>query len=273
MEERSIETEVQCCICKHGMPHADCFFVDQIGGGHARCIATWSEMTAAGARRVIDQQEVAAKRHSWIMGQMKGGIAEFACRQHFSAIDYGVESIGIEHVAPHLIGLKYATDRALPSFARAELSALPDFMMSRRNPFVQEVTGAAPEGALEMLLVEAKYRSSREMAVLERELYRNDGYKKLIDRGARIVFYAIVRQPLVNKKTIEGHLFLNRSWNQGWASVGDINNDPLFQPIRSNETFEEVYRRAIEPGLLSIWQAPVGEDQSESSADSVLNGP
>ena len=69
-------------------------------------------------------------RRGWFSNKLKGDFAENICNTHLSTLDYDVEKVGIENIAP-----KYAMNMSSfqTNFVVSQLNKTPDFVVSKRN--------------------------------------------------------------------------------------------------------------------------------------------
>jgi hypothetical protein len=113
---------------------------------------------------------------------------------------------------------------------------------------------------MQACLIEAKYRSKADLNSIETALY-SGSYKPLLEAGADILFYVIVREPRIGKVRHSGHLFLNCSWDRGWKTPADLSADPRFVGRRKGDSLASLYVDDVEPTLRDIWSAPTDDDR------------
>lgn len=256
----SQDSDDACFIC--GLTAAEPEFVAvgaQSRAAHAPCLHVWARrLVSKAAHAAVVDAGARKERHSWMGGKLKSAVSEFACRQHFEALGYSVESLGIEHTAPIYLSTRPREHVKCPPFFKTILHALPDFIASRVSPEASDDDAeAAP---LQAFLVEAKYRSKADLNTVEASLY-NGSYKHLLDAGAEILFYVIVREARIGKVRQSGHLFLNRSWNRGWKTPSELSGDPRFVGQRKGDTLGSLYIEDVEPTLRDIWSPPMEDDK------------
>lgn len=192
----------------------------------------------------------------WFRKKIKGGLAEVACRAHFEALGYAVESTGIERIAPQYCALNHVTPSSYMKQVK-EIQNLPDFLISRQHNLGKD---GAPKA--DGMLVETKYRTQVVFKDFTEEMISS--YSNLIERGIPFIVYLVCkRHDLINNENEtcgDGFVFLNY-FNQkdsrakggtGWKEAGanqKLLDYPLYRGMPDGPDFNQAYQEIVHPIL------------------------
>lgn len=195
---------------------------------------------------------------SWHGNKIKAGIAEAACREHFEALGYAVESFGIENIAPQYCRIANMAEQGeyLKEF-QGNLQNMPDFLISRITP--ASADNAA--GKAEAILVDAKYKESVVLTEFDQEIRKQ--YQNLLDKGISFLIYLVARafrfSPTAKLHSNYVHVGLYRKVpvDRPWLSAGEgaVLNYPLYVGIKDGENFNTVYATSVHPCLDAIFNS------------------
>ncbi len=205
----------------------------------------------------------------WFENKLKGDFAENICNIHFSSLNYNVEKIGIENIAPKYTMNLHSFNRN--NYVRNQINKTPDFIISKQDK--------------DALFVEVKYNSTIDnldqsfydygkdlMLKYKSILFKNefqerisddittDGLKNLIihndvfNINTKVFFYILVP----HKRYYNSYVFLfipskidNRNW--GWRAASNTGVDN-YSGITG---FYDRYNLIIEPFLSTLFHNEV----------------
>lgn len=199
----------------------------------------------------------------WFSKKLKGNFAETICETHFNSLDYNVEKVGIESIAPTYVKRSnlYNTN-----FVQEQLNKTPDFLVSNANEafFVEvkfrstinnEDTDFYNESAnlikiYKSIILKPEYVNdiTNEMSYDEIYGYIRSGNK--LKENTKVIFYVLLPQKMRNCYV---HLFLPQLITQhqyGWRNCKVNNIDTLF----GIEGLKDRYENLIEPFLETIFE-------------------
>lgn len=201
---------------------------------------------------------------TWHQNKIKGGIAEAACRAHFEALGYAVESTGIEHIAPQYCRLNHSLPGSYIGNV-SELRNLPDFVISRTHPSTAINVQRNRAGKADAVLVEAKYRTEVVLDDFTKEMLTS--YQNLLDKKIHFIIYLICKR--YKKKASDkafssgSFVFLNffnpeksmSNGDTGWRKAGEwdgFTKYPLYQGMHEGEDFNLAYKEIVQPVLIEM---------------------
>lgn len=199
---------------------------------------------------------------NWFSKKLKGDFAEVVCETHFNSLDYNVEKVGIEAIAPTYVRKSHLYDN---NFVQDQLNKTPDFLVSNeRNAFFVEVKfrSTINNENTDFYNESANLIKIYKSIILKPEFINdiNDfmGYDEVYDylrRGdklkenTKVIFYVVLPQKIRNSYV---HLFLPQLIKQtqyGWRNCKVSNIDKLFEI----DGLKDRYESLIEPFLESIF--------------------
>jgi hypothetical protein len=195
------------------------------------------------------------KQVAWYQNKIKGGVAEAACRAHFEALGYTVESTGIEHIAPGYC--TYSGDHGYGNYIQSYMKSLqrmPDFLASRTYADTTINRNKGLVGKKDAIFLEVKYRESFTEALTE-ELYQT--YKQLIDNGMSIVVYLVTKEDVgVRLNFFCKELYSTRPCHDSnWSIAGHslFESLPIYQGQDDEHHFNWVHTHVIRPSLATLF--------------------
>jgi len=202
-----------------------------------------------------------AKLAGWYKNKIKGGIAEAACKAHFEALGYAVESTGIEHIAPQYCKLNHSLPGNYIKNVR-ELQNLPDFIISRIHPSTRINTEQHKAGKSDAVLVEAKYRTEVDLEDFTKEMLET--YRNLLSKNINFIVYLVCKRYKLKSSEPafrnDSFVFLNffnpekslTNGDTGWRKAGDwdgFSKFPLYQGLQDGNNFNQLYLEVVHPVL------------------------
>lgn len=199
----------------------------------------------------------------WHQNKIKGGIAESACRAHFEALGYAVESTGIEHIAPQYSRLQgYSQGHYISDVKK--IQKMPDFLISRVHPLNLLHDKYHQSGKADAVFVEAKYRTEAELDKFTQDIF--DDYEPLLKKGIHFIVYLVCKRykETASSEVLHtgGFVLLNffnpqvsnTKKDTGWYKAGDkiFSTLPLYQGICVEQDFNRAYTKIVQPVLSEI---------------------
>ena len=196
----------------------------------------------------------------WHQNKIRGGIAEAACRAHFEALGYAVESTGIEHIAP-----QYSKLHGHPAGSYIgdvkKIQKLPDFLISRVHGSTSVNDVKNMTGKADAVFVEAKYRTDVVLEDFTQEIL--GAYKHLLQNGIHFIVYLVCKRhkkkPSDKAFSTGSFVFLNffnpnvsrTNGDTGWHEPGEpiFSKLALYQGIHESEDFNRAYSEIVQPVL------------------------
>ena len=74
--------------------------------------------------------KLTGKQSNWFNQKLKGDFAEIVCENHFNSLDYNVEKVGIEAIAPIHTRKSQLYNN---NFVQKQLNKTPDFIVSNET--------------------------------------------------------------------------------------------------------------------------------------------
>lgn len=207
------------------------------------------------------------KNKQWLTNKLNGNFAENICAVHFQSLDYSVEKVGIENIAP-----TYAKNSNFfkDNFVKKHLNRTPDFIVSKRSEkaiFVEVKFNSTINDAQESfydygskLLIQYKnilFKSKFIDSVTENMPYQ-DLYKfirknkeDVFKEDVKVYFYVVIP----HKKYYNSYVFLFMPHtiiplnNYSWRSAKHSEIDK----ISGIDEFHLGYKEIIEPFLENIF--------------------
>lgn len=206
------------------------------------------------------------KNKQWLTNKLNGNFAENICAVHFQSLDYSVEKVGIENIAP-----TYAKNSNFfqDNFIKNHLNRTPDFIVSKGTQkaiFVEVKFNSTINDAQESfydygskLLIQYKnilFKSKFIDSILDnmcwQDLYNfiHTQNEIVFKEDVKVYFYVVVP----HTKYYNSYVFLFmphtiNTRNYGWRSANDIKVDK----ISGIDEFHLGYKKIIEPFLENIF--------------------
>ena len=207
------------------------------------------------------------KNKQWLTNKLNGNFAENICSVHFQSLDYSVEKVGIENIAP-----TYAKNSNFfkDNFIKNHLNRTPDFIVSKGTQkaiFVEVKFNSTINDADESfyrygsdLIIKYKnilFRSKFIDSVTEnmpyQDLYKfiRENKEDVFKEDVKVYFYVVIP----HKKYYNSYVFLFMPHtiiplnNYGWRSAKHSEIDK----ISGIDEFHLRYKEIIEPFLENIF--------------------
>ncbi len=207
------------------------------------------------------------KNKQWLTNKLNGNFAENICAVHFQSLDYSVEKVGIENIAP-----TYAKNSNFfkDNFIKNHLNRTPDFIVSKGTQkaiFVEVKFNSTINDADESfyrygsdLIIKYKnilFRSKFIDSVTEnmpyQDLYKfiRENKEDVFKEDVKVYFYVVIP----HKKYYNSYVFLFMPHtiiplnNYGWRSAKHSEIDK----ISGIDEFHLGYKEIIEPFLENIF--------------------
>ena len=207
------------------------------------------------------------KNKQWLTNKLNGNFAENICSVHFQSLDYSVEKVGIENIAP-----TYAKNSNFfkDNFIKNHLNRTPDFIVSKvtqKAIFVEVKFNSTINDADESfyrygsdLIIKYKnilFRSKFIDSVTEnmpyQDLYKfiRENKEDVFKEDVKVYFYVVIP----HKKYYNSYVFLFMPHtiiplnNYGWRSAKHSEIDK----ISGIDEFHLGYKEIIEPFLENIF--------------------
>lgn len=178
-----------------------------------------------------------------------GSLAEAACRQHFEAVGYNVESFGIEHTAPALCAIKSVPVAKGKNWAKLSdnLPKYPDFIISRTCESTKKTDATDKEIIREGYFVEVKFQT-----ILNEEELNNQWNSYVDFHEMPFYMYVVVRNP-------NPYVLIRFSGSsEAWRTVEKITEKPMQSFSKSTDdhlSFKSAYDEIVKPTLDEIFLA------------------
>lgn len=201
---------------------------------------------------------------TWYQNKILGGIAESACRSHFEALGYVVESTGIEHIAPQYSKLKkHRIGNYIGDLKK--LNKLPDFLISRTHPSTPVTEARKMAGKADAVLIEAKYCTEVVLEDFTTEMLEK--YGVLLKMEIHFIVYLVCRRYKLKHSDAEfksdafvwANFFIphksETDGDTGWQQAGvskRFEMYPLYQGMQTGQDFNTAYAEIIKPALEKI---------------------
>ena len=207
------------------------------------------------------------KNKQWLTNKLNGNFAENICAVHFQSLDYSVEKVGIENIAP-----TYAKNSNFfkDNFIKNHLNRTPDFIVSKgieKAIFIEVKFNSTINDADESfyrygsdLIIKYKnilFRSKFIDSVTEnmpyQDLYKfiRENKEDVFKEDVKVYFYVVIP----HKKYYNSYVFLFMPHtiiplnNYGWRSSKHSEIDK----ISGIDEFHLRYKEIIEPFLENIF--------------------
>lgn len=186
----------------------------------------------------------------WFSKKLKGNFAETICETHFNSLDYNVEKVGIESIAPTYVKRSnlYNTN-----FVQEQLNKTPDFLVSNAtDAFFVEVKFRSTinnddidfynESAnlikiYKSIILKPEYVNYITNEMSYDEIYGYIRSENKLKENTKVMFYVVLPQ-------------LIRQHQVGWRNCKVNNIDTLF----GIEGLRDRYENLIEPFLETIFE-------------------
>lgn len=201
---------------------------------------------------------------NWFTKKLKGNFAETICETHFSCLNYNIEKIGIESIAPSYVKKSNLFNT---NFVQEQLNKTPDFLVSNdTEAFFVEVkfrstinnhdTDFYNESAelikvYKSIILKPEYINDITDEMTYEEIYKFIRSGNKLRENTKIIFYVLLPQKIRNCYI---HLFLPQlitKHQYGWRSCKVNNIDTLF----GIEGLKNRYESLIEPFLETIFES------------------
>lgn len=203
------------------------------------------------------------KQLYWFNQKLKGDFAEIVCENHFNSLDYNVEKVGIEAIAPIHVRKSQLYDN---NFVQEQLNKTPDFIVSNETDaffvevkFRNNLTSGKDfykESAdlikrYKSILIKPEYLKLLDDKMKYKEVYDDfvrSGENKFKE-NVKVIFYVIVPTKAYESYV---HLFLPQLITKkeyGWRSFKYKTIDDEF----GIDGLKERYETLIEPFLENIF--------------------
>ena len=206
------------------------------------------------------------KNKQWLTNKLNGNFAENICAVHFQSLDYSVEKVGIENIAP-----TYAKNSNFfkDNFIKNHLNRTPDFIVSKGTQkaiFVEVKFNSTINDAQESfydygskliiqyknILFKSKFIDNINENMTYQNLYKfiHTQNEAVFKENVKVYFYVVVP----HTKYYNSYVFLFmphtiNTTNYGWRSANHIKVDE----ISGIDEFHLGYKEIIEPFLENIF--------------------
>ena len=207
------------------------------------------------------------KNKQWLTNKLNGNFAENICAVHFQSLDYSVEKVGIENIAP-----TYAKNSNFfqDNFIKNHLNRTPDFIVSKGSEkaiFVEVKFNSTINDAKESfydygsklliqyknILFKSKFIDSVTENMPYQDLYKfiRENKEDVFKEDVKVYFYVVIP----HKKYYNSYVFLFMPHtiiplnNYGWRSAKHSEIDK----ISGIDEFHLGYKEIIEPFLENIF--------------------
>ncbi len=206
------------------------------------------------------------KNKQWLTNKLNGNFAENICAVHFQSLDYSVEKVGIENIAP-----TYAKNSNFfqDNFIKNHLNRTPDFIVSKgieKAIFIEVKFNSTINDAQESfyeygskliiqyknILFKSKFIDSVTENMTYQNLYKfiNTQNEIVFKEDVKVYFYVVVP----HTKYYNSYVFLFmphsiNTKNYGWRSANHIKIDE----ISGINEFHSRYNEIIKPFLENIF--------------------
>lgn len=202
------------------------------------------------------------KQLYWFNQKLKGDFAESVCETHFNSLDYHVEKVGVEAIAPIYVRKSHLYDN---NFVQGQLNKTPDFLVSNdidaffievkfRSSINNDDTDFYTESAelikrYKSIILKSEFVNDITDSMKYEQVYNYIRSGNKLKEDTKVIFYVVLPKKIRNCYV---HLFLPQLITQqqyGWRKCNKSNIDKLF----NIDGLKERYETLIEPFLEKIF--------------------
>lgn len=202
------------------------------------------------------------KQLYWFNQKLKGDFAESVCETHFNSLDYHVEKVGVEAIAPIYVRKSHLYDN---NFVQGQLNKTPDFLVSNdidaffievkfRSSIHNNDTDFYTESAelikrYKSIVLKPEFVNDITDSMKYEQVYNYIRSGKKLKEDIQVIFYVVLPEKIRHSYV---HLFLPQLITKkeyGWRSCKVKKLDTLF----GIEGLKDRYETLIEPFLESVF--------------------